>query len=359
RGLLLQHFAVADDGVERGAQLMAHVRQELALGFRGGQGLLLGFAQRRVHRLQFLLVLLHLPEHLVVSVNQVADLVAALLCHPDRIILALGNQPCRLGQIQNWLRNHPLEARRQHKGRQQRAQQYGRPHVRVTPHQSAQFRQVRLEINRAQALLSPVNRPENFQAALQETVAVRLALWLVAGRQSGPAIGRHHFVVLVKYRRRQHARLVFQRRQRLGGCLRVVKLQRGNGAVAYDIGQGLQIARHVLADGPHIVNAEKSDGDQEGYPARQHGQQGQLAFDRKLPESEHASRRLRFHQFRQLEQIGADGQAQAMRRLRVDLEPHLVPLRKEIDDAALLGKAVDLAHRQRPPVFQLSQYFRQ
>ena len=34
-GLLLQHLAVADDGVQRGPQLVAHVREELALGAVG------------------------------------------------------------------------------------------------------------------------------------------------------------------------------------------------------------------------------------------------------------------------------------------------------------------------------------
>ena len=43
---LLQHLAVADDGVERGAQLVAHVGQELALGAAGGLGRVLGAQQR-------------------------------------------------------------------------------------------------------------------------------------------------------------------------------------------------------------------------------------------------------------------------------------------------------------------------
>jgi hypothetical protein len=34
-GLLLQHLAVADDGVQRCAQLMAHVGEKLALGVVG------------------------------------------------------------------------------------------------------------------------------------------------------------------------------------------------------------------------------------------------------------------------------------------------------------------------------------
>ena len=38
-GLLLEHLAVADDGVQRRAQLVAHVGQELALGPAGFQGL--------------------------------------------------------------------------------------------------------------------------------------------------------------------------------------------------------------------------------------------------------------------------------------------------------------------------------
>ena len=41
-GLLLEHLAVADDGVERRAQLVAHVGQEGALGPVGGLGRVLG-----------------------------------------------------------------------------------------------------------------------------------------------------------------------------------------------------------------------------------------------------------------------------------------------------------------------------
>jgi hypothetical protein len=44
-GLLEQHLGVADDGVERGAQLVAHVGEEAALGERGLLGDLLGLAQ--------------------------------------------------------------------------------------------------------------------------------------------------------------------------------------------------------------------------------------------------------------------------------------------------------------------------
>ncbi len=43
--LLLQQLAVEDDGVERRPQLVAHARQEVALGSRGRLGLLLGDAE--------------------------------------------------------------------------------------------------------------------------------------------------------------------------------------------------------------------------------------------------------------------------------------------------------------------------
>ena len=45
RGFLDEHFAVADDGVERRAQLVAHIGEELALRLVGGVGLLLGLLQ--------------------------------------------------------------------------------------------------------------------------------------------------------------------------------------------------------------------------------------------------------------------------------------------------------------------------
>ena len=43
--LLLQHFAVADNRVQRRPELVAHVRQELALGAVGGFGRILGLEQ--------------------------------------------------------------------------------------------------------------------------------------------------------------------------------------------------------------------------------------------------------------------------------------------------------------------------
>ena len=43
--LLLQHLAVADDGVQRRSQLVAHVGEELALGTIGRLGRILRFQQ--------------------------------------------------------------------------------------------------------------------------------------------------------------------------------------------------------------------------------------------------------------------------------------------------------------------------
>src|SRR5258708_1896522 len=45
--VLLEHLAIADDGVERGTQLMAHVGQEGALGLIGGLGGVLGGSRLR------------------------------------------------------------------------------------------------------------------------------------------------------------------------------------------------------------------------------------------------------------------------------------------------------------------------
>ena len=48
----LEHFAVADDGIERRAQLVTHVRQKRALGLAGGLCCCSGFLQLRVLGLQ-------------------------------------------------------------------------------------------------------------------------------------------------------------------------------------------------------------------------------------------------------------------------------------------------------------------
>ena len=64
-GFLLQHFAVADDGVERGAQLVAHVGQEGALGPVGDLGGFLGFQELGVLRLESFAGALFLLEHLL------------------------------------------------------------------------------------------------------------------------------------------------------------------------------------------------------------------------------------------------------------------------------------------------------
>ena len=53
-GLFLEHLAVADDGVERRAQLVAHVGQECALGLIGLVGLLLRLLDPDVAFLQLL-----------------------------------------------------------------------------------------------------------------------------------------------------------------------------------------------------------------------------------------------------------------------------------------------------------------
>ena len=101
--VLLQHLAVADDGVERRAQLVAHVGEEGALGAAGGLGrvagldqLLLGplplgdlraefprpvldpLLQFVVRLLEGFVALLDLRQHVVEPLVQRADLVVAV-----------------------------------------------------------------------------------------------------------------------------------------------------------------------------------------------------------------------------------------------------------------------------------------
>ena len=51
KGLVAEDLGEADDGIERGAQLVAHAGEELALGAVGGLGGVLGLLQRLLHPL--------------------------------------------------------------------------------------------------------------------------------------------------------------------------------------------------------------------------------------------------------------------------------------------------------------------
>ena len=93
--LFLQHFAVADDGVERRAQLMAHVGKELALrairffrGVLGFEQLVLALAQLRFGGPCALAFFLRLrpfhaqaPGDVVEGCDDLAELVARLACN--------------------------------------------------------------------------------------------------------------------------------------------------------------------------------------------------------------------------------------------------------------------------------------
>ena len=101
-GFLLQHLAVADDGVEGGAQFVAHVRQERALGLVRLVGRLLGLLRLVLGGPQFLVHFAHrgsalghfclkmvpvfcklaiarfnLLQHLVEAVHELAQLVVS------------------------------------------------------------------------------------------------------------------------------------------------------------------------------------------------------------------------------------------------------------------------------------------
>src|SRR5579871_3124218 len=66
-----------------------------------------------------------------------------------------------------------------------------------------------------------------------------------------------------------------------------------------------------------------------------------------------------FDDLRQLEHLGTDGQSKPPGRVGIDFKPDSIVLGNEIDNTALLGKAVYFAHAQHPRILQLREQFRQ
>ena len=195
--LFLEHFAVADDGVERRAQLVAHVREELALGVGGGLRLFLRLAQLRVDLVQLFFVPLHLAEHFVEAVNEKADFVVALFHGADGIIFLFGNLPRHLREIEDGFGDHPLQPRGKDERHQQRADQDDDSERDIAENQRVQVGQVHLKINCPEPLRAALDGAEHLQLAVRVTVAVRCAhRRMIRRRLTGAQIGRENFVIL-------------------------------------------------------------------------------------------------------------------------------------------------------------------
>ncbi len=126
----LQHFAIANDCVERSAQFVAHIREERALGPVGILGGKLGAKQFLLHLLavsdfpfqlqgpglQLIVgvVQSHIPmldfgQHRIESVDQPADFVAVEFGGANLVAFLGGDHSHRVFQMQNWPGNQILE----------------------------------------------------------------------------------------------------------------------------------------------------------------------------------------------------------------------------------------------------------
>ena len=126
----LQHFAVADDGVERSAQFVAHIREKRALGPVGILSCVLGVVQFRLHLLtpndfafqlqgpgleliigvmQCRIPLLDFGQHRVEPVDEPSDFVAVKFGGANFIAFCGGNHAHRIFQVQNRSGNQFLE----------------------------------------------------------------------------------------------------------------------------------------------------------------------------------------------------------------------------------------------------------
>ena len=132
-GHLLQHLAVSDDGVERSAQLMAHIRHESALGAVGLLGQFLGPFHFKVAFLQLFGPQADLALHVLVELPQVVrhgldggEQLAGLIAAGD---LELGGEVARRnllgharGQADRARNRARYEPRHNHHGKYDRAQ---------------------------------------------------------------------------------------------------------------------------------------------------------------------------------------------------------------------------------------------
>ena len=196
--VLLEHFAVTDDRVERCAQFVTHVGQERAFGAVGifGCGLcFLRFGRRagQFHRplfdllLQVLVVnfehvigmlqlgvpLLDDRQHFIKCVDERSDLISAALARAHQVVLFLRDHFRRARQFNDRLGDERLQFVGGKEGDQARNQHHHRHDIHVTIDAALQlFFDVGLEIKRADpSAIRPdrVDRTENGQTITLET----------------------------------------------------------------------------------------------------------------------------------------------------------------------------------------------
>ena len=149
----------ADDAVHRRADFMAHVGQEFALGAAGGFGprlgqreLLVDAAQLLPRALRSAIAHLDLVEHVVEAVDEHADLVEAVAWRADRIVLLARHAPRRVGEPQDGIRDHALEARREDEHDADGADEHDGGDTHVALHARVDLPEIRLDDQHAKPL---------------------------------------------------------------------------------------------------------------------------------------------------------------------------------------------------------------
>ena len=194
--VLLQHFAVTDDGIERRAQLVAHVGEKGALGpigllgggfgllgFGGGAGQFGGpflhfFFQVLVVNFEHVIGVLQLGvpllddrQHLVERVNEGSDFVVAHLVRPHQIVLFFSDHLRHAHQVHDRLGDQRLKLVGNEESHQAGNQHHHDHDVGVAIEPRLQLLgQVGLEIDRADPFPVRNNRPENAQVIAGKTV---------------------------------------------------------------------------------------------------------------------------------------------------------------------------------------------
>ncbi len=297
-----QHLGHPEHAVHRGADLVAHGGQECALGAARGFGGILGLFQLLgAHAdLAFQLVavvqqggaaVLDLGHHGVEAVDQLPQLVGALVGDAQAVVLAGGDLLRGLDQLGHRLGDAALEAaghaHRDPQRHQHRQAHHRQPGEDVDPG----LDQVGLDHDHAHLQFARHHRQVQAHAARQQDLAPgiggaqRLGIDAVQGlgrdqvfgrAVAGGQVEREGLAVAVVQDGRGDVALGRQRAKRIAGACAVAQQQVVGAAGRDDLGEGLQLHRLVLAMVRHRSRDKGCEHEQQCGRGREQRDDGQL-----------------------------------------------------------------------------------
>jgi hypothetical protein len=313
-----QQVGHADHAVHRRPDLVAHVREEVALGHVGLLGRFLGHAQLAFGTLEvvgagldalFELVAralqrgvasLDLTEHVVERIGQDTELVLAQLGGTQRVVLVVGDRVGHPRELAHRAAQHAPEPRGGPRRESQGDEQHEPRDAEVAAAPGRDVVEIALDVDEPELLLVERDRARDLGAPRSEahTFGPRLrgegrfvasGAVDVCGLAGRPVIFGEERALLVVDRGSHHVGVVRQHREALCGRLPVVEGDRCARAGGQVLRGGDELRLDAASHPQLVVGHEARDREQQGQPRRGHRVQTHLGAEVEPVPEPHAS----------------------------------------------------------------------